>query len=159
MLNPGFHVNGARRVDDDDDIVGCTETRVIITGKSLFSPKGHRLANLLGDGENEIISTLPSGDIVPVSDVAIDGDVLFTGIRGDKDDRDVLVDGQGRSAIEVVVFKEPRELSSIFERLLLQSLERGDEVGKVGSSRAPTWQDGHQAGNTYQPRPSRIITT
>jgi hypothetical protein len=98
-------------------------------------------ANSLGDGKNQVVPTLPSGDIVPVSHIAIDGDILLTSIRGDKDDGDVLVDRQGRSAIEVVVLKEPRELSSIFKRLLLQSLERGNEVGKVGGPRAPTWQD------------------
>jgi hypothetical protein len=31
MLDPGFHVNGTRGVNDDNDIVGCAEGRVVIT--------------------------------------------------------------------------------------------------------------------------------
>lgn len=88
-----------------------------------------------GSSEDDCVAVVPGGQVVAISLVAVDGDVLLTRVASDEDDRDVLVGRRRVNQGEVPVFERPGDELAVFDGVGLDGLERRDEVGVV---RRPT---------------------
>lgn len=75
--------------------------------------------------------------VLPISDVPIDVDVLLSRVRVDKDHRHFLSKSGVGCADEVKVVEPPADARPVLLSLGLDGLERGDEVREVVGSGSP----------------------
>lgn len=111
MVNPCLHVDGTWLVIDNNNV-----------GRDI------------GDREHKLITRMPSSQVPPVSNVAIDINVFFSAIAVEEHHGDV---GSSRGADRQVVIKvieRPRNEGLVHDSTSLDGLEGRDQVGEFGST-------------------------
>jgi hypothetical protein len=142
MVDPGFHIDCTWRVDHDDNVVRVALKEAHPLQQRYFETRLRNRA-LLGNGEDKLVTPLPGGNVVSITNIPIDGDILLAGVARDEHQRHVLIDRRGGCSFQVVILEPPRELSSIRQSLLLKRFERSDQVGEIGRPAAPA--DGNRS--------------
>ena len=139
-VDPRLNDDRSDRVDDDDRVVvvrGDGLDEVVAVEPGLGRDRARRQSVISSPTDNKTGPTT-HGEVLPVPNVAVHGDVLLSRVRVDEHEGGVasLCGRVGSGEIKVV--EMPRDRCPVLSRLGLDSLERRDEVGVVGGTGSPS---------------------